>query len=80
MAPARLGVVVTVTFVDTSALLPGGSKATGFAVLVHRVDDPVDARVAADLQGMVNGPYKIALRRLLTALWLGSTRMTSKYL
>ena len=39
--------------VETTALLAGGGKATGLAVLVDGVDDPVDAGVDAD--GLVLG-------------------------
>lgn len=36
------------TFVETAGLLAGRCEATGFAVLVDGVDDPVDARIAAN--------------------------------
>lgn len=42
--------------VDTTGLLAGGGKTTSLAVLVDRVDDPVDAGVAAD--GLVLGVDK----------------------
>lgn len=45
---AGRGLVVTVALVETARLLAGGGEAAGLAVLVHRVDDPVDAGVAAD--------------------------------
>lgn len=48
VATTSLGVVVAVALVHTSALLAGGGETTGLAVLVHWVDDPVDAGVAAD--------------------------------
>jgi hypothetical protein len=47
------GVVVLVTTVDTTGLLAGGGKTTSLTVLVHRVDDPVDAGIATD--GLVLG-------------------------
>ena len=47
------GVVVAVTLVETAGLLAGGGEATGLAVLVDGVDDPVDAGVDAD--GLVLG-------------------------
>lgn len=53
LSAAGLGVVVLVALVDTSALLAGGGEATAFAVLVDWLDDPVDARIAAD--GLVLG-------------------------
>lgn len=48
LSPAARGVVVLVALVDTTGLLAGGGKTTLLAVLVDRVDDPVDAGVAAD--------------------------------
>ena len=36
------------TFVETAGLLAGRCEATEFAVLVDGVDDPVDARIAAN--------------------------------
>lgn len=39
--------------VEATGLLAGGGEAAGLAVLVHRVDDPVDAGVDAD--GLVLG-------------------------
>lgn len=39
--------------VDTTGLLAGGGKTTSLTVLVHRVDDPVDAGITAD--GLVLG-------------------------
>ncbi len=47
------GLVVAVALVETAGLLAGGGEATGLAVLVDRVDDPVDARILAD--GLVGG-------------------------
>ena len=40
--------VETVTLAQTSGLLAGGSETSGFAVLVDRVDDPVDTGIATD--------------------------------
>ena len=40
--------VVSVTLAQTTRLLSGCRKSTGFAVLVDWVDDPVDASIAAD--------------------------------
>lgn len=50
------GVVVLVATVDTTGLLAGGGKTTSLTVLVHRVDDPVDAGITAD--GLVLGVDK----------------------
>lgn len=50
---AGLGVVVAMALVETTALLAGGSETAHLAVLVDRVDDPVDASITAD--GLVLG-------------------------
>ena len=42
--------------VDTTGLLAGGGETASLTVLVHRVDDPVDAGVTAD--GLVLGVDK----------------------
>jgi hypothetical protein len=56
LPPASGGVVELVTTAKTTALLAGGGKSTALAVLVDWLDDPVDARVAAD--GLVLGVDK----------------------
>lgn len=43
------GVVVTVALAQAAVLLANGCKTASFASLVHRIADPVDTRVAADL-------------------------------
>ena len=48
MTTTSLGVVEQVTLVDTSGLLSGGSKTSGFSSLVDRVDDPVVSGVSSD--------------------------------
>lgn len=53
LSAASLGLVVSVTLVETTGLLAGGGKTTSLAVLVDGVDDPVDAGVDAD--GLVLG-------------------------
>ena len=50
---AGLGLGVAVALVETTRLLAGGGEAAGLAVLVYRVDDPVDTGVPAD--GLVGG-------------------------
>ena len=47
--PAR-SVVVTVTLAEATVLLAGAGEATGLAVLVDGLGDPVDASIPADLQ------------------------------
>ena len=47
-ARATNGLVVAVALAETAGLLASGSEAAHLAVLVHRLGDPVDARVAAD--------------------------------
>jgi hypothetical protein len=53
LPPASSGVVVLVSTAETTGLLAGGGKTTGLAVLVDRLDDPVDTGIAAD--GLVLG-------------------------
>jgi len=53
LPPAGSGVVVLVSTAETTALLAGGGETTALAVLVDGLDDPVDARIAAD--GLVLG-------------------------
>lgn len=48
LPPARSSMVVAVALSETSALLAGGGETSALTVLVHRLDDPVDARVLAD--------------------------------
>lgn len=48
MPPSLTSVVVAMAFVQASALLARRRQATLLAVLVDRIDDPVDTRVAAD--------------------------------
>jgi len=40
--------VVLVALAETTRLLAGSGETTGFAVLVNRVNDPVDTRITAD--------------------------------
>lgn len=56
LPPASGGVVVLVSTAETTALLAGGGETTALAVLVDGLDDPVDARIAAD--GLVLGVDK----------------------
>jgi hypothetical protein len=53
LPPAGSGVVELVSTAETTALLAGGGETTSLAVLVDGLDDPVDARIAAD--GLVLG-------------------------
>lgn len=53
LPPAGSGLVVSVSLAETTALLASGGETTALAVLVHGVDDPVDAGIAAD--GLVLG-------------------------
>lgn len=58
-------------------LLANAGKATGLAVLVHWLGDPVDPGIPADLYTRNESTNTLILYKLLTALWLGSTRITS---
>lgn len=53
LSAAGGGLVVAVALVETTGALAGGGEAASLAVLVDRVDDPVDAGVDAD--GLVVG-------------------------
>lgn len=53
LPPAGSGLVVSVSLAQTTALLASGGEATALAVLVDRLDDPVDAGIATD--GLVGG-------------------------
>ena len=57
-------------------LLANGGETTGLAALVDGVADPVDACIAADLGQDMRYEFKKNAEGH-TALWLGSTRMTS---
>jgi len=48
LSASSLGVVVSVTLVDTTVVLAGTGKTAELAVLVDWVGDPVDAGIAAD--------------------------------
>jgi hypothetical protein len=56
LSTASSGLVVSVTLAQATRLLASGSETTGLAVLVDWLDDPVDARIAAD--GLVLGVNK----------------------
>lgn len=56
LSPASSGFVIAMALVETPALLTSGREATELTVLVYRVDDPVDAGIAAD--GLVLGVNK----------------------
>lgn len=56
LSATGLGLVVATTLVEATRLLAGGGEATGLAVLVDGVDDPVDAGIDAD--GLVLGVDK----------------------
>ena len=74
--PAR-SVVVAVALAKTTVLLADAGQAARLAASVNRVDDPVDAGVAADLRTKVSFGAKAWQGSVRTALWFGSTRMTS---
>ena len=57
-------------------LLADAGETAGLAVLVYGVDDPVDPGVSADLKAIKTHPA-LYRKHILTALWLGSTRITS---
>lgn len=53
LSATRGGLVVSMTLAQSTRLLSGGGKTTGFTVLVNGVDDPVDASITTD--GLVLG-------------------------
>lgn len=70
-------VVVTAALAKPTILLPNARKTAGLAALVDGVRNPGDAGVATNLVGEYL-QQKQDLRDVIhTALWLGSTRMTS---
>ena len=74
---AARGVVVAGALAETTVLLADAGQAARLAASVNRVDDPVDAGVAADLRTEVNFGAKAWQGSVRTALWFGSTRMNS---
>jgi hypothetical protein len=73
LSAAGLGLVVAVALVEAAGLLAGGGKATGLAVLVDGVDDPVDAGVDAD--GLVLGVDKDDLEVLVGGVLVDPVRV-----
>lgn len=67
LAAAGAGLVELVALVETAGLLAGGGEAARLAVLVHRVDDPVDAGIAADrgVVGVDEDDLVVLVRRVL---------------
>lgn len=53
VATSTLDLVVQMTLAQTTVLLSNRGETAGFAVLVHRLHDPVDAGIPAD--GLVLG-------------------------
>jgi len=53
LSTASSGLVVSVALAQATRLLASGSETTGLTVFVDWLDDPVDARIAAD--GLVLG-------------------------
>ena len=65
--------VVTMTFAETAVLATSGGEATQLAVLVHRVDDPVDARVATN--SLVGGVNHDDLKKLVRGVLTNPVRV-----
>ena len=67
LPPASGGVVELVSTAKTTALLAGGGETTVLAVLVDGLDDPVDARIAADslVLGVDKDDLVVLVRRVL---------------
>lgn len=56
-------------------LFPNAGEAANFPSLVYGLNNPVDSRISTDLSLMSREAHRII--PILTALWLGSTSMTS---
>lgn len=67
------GVVVQVTLVDTSVLLSGGGKTSGFSVLVDWVGNPVVSCVSSD--GLVGWVYHDDLEVLVGGVLVNPVRV-----
>lgn len=67
LPPAGRGVVVLVSTAETTALLASGGETTALAVLVDGLDDPVDARIAADgfVLGVDEDDFVVLVGRVL---------------
>lgn len=67
LSPPCLRLTVTMTLVETTGLLAGCSEATGFAVLMNGVDDPVDTWIAADgaMLGINKDNFKVFVGAIL---------------
>lgn len=67
LPPSRRGLVEFVPTSKATALFAGRGEATALAVLVHGLDDPVDARITAD--GLVlrvdKDDFVVLVRRVL---------------
>lgn len=59
-------------------LFADAGKTTSFSALVYRLRNPADPGVTADLEHIIGISFtRPIIKNKLTALWLGSTRMTS---
>jgi hypothetical protein len=67
LPPASGGVVVLVATAETTRLLASGGETTALAVLVDRLDDPVDTGIAADglVLGVDEDDFVVLVRRVL---------------
>jgi hypothetical protein len=67
LAAAGRGLVVPMALVQTSALLARRCQATRLTMLVHRIADPVDARIAADslVVWIYEDDFKVFVRGIL---------------
>jgi hypothetical protein len=67
LPPSGSGVVVLVSTTETTALLAGGGETAALAVLVDGLDDPVDARIAANslVLGVDEDDFVVLVRRVL---------------
>ena len=73
MSPARSSLVVTMSLVQTARLLASCGQTAAFAVLVNRLDDPVDSGVATD--GLVLGVNEDDLKVLVSSVLVDPVRV-----
>jgi len=73
VSPARSSLVVTMSLVQTARLLASCGQTAAFAVLVNRLDDPVDSGVATD--GLVLGVNEDDLKVLVSSILVDPVRV-----
>jgi hypothetical protein len=67
LPPSSSSMIVAVALSETSALLASGGETSALAVLVHGVNDPVDAGILADdlVLGVNEDDFEVLVGRVL---------------